>query len=151
MSRLNARYPRFPAMRANFDMKIGKIDHGPHTVTLEESVFFSYGFRPFFLGAALFAGLAIPVLIVMLTGDGHSATLLAARNRHVHEMVFGFLPAVITGFLLRAIPHWTDRPPIQGHALMLLFGLWLAGRLLGPWPHSRRRSRCSSMEVSSSL
>ena len=60
MSRLNARYPRFPAMRANFDMKIGKIDHGPHTVTLEESVFFSYGFRPFF--AIAVAGLFLPLI-----------------------------------------------------------------------------------------
>jgi len=53
----------------------------------------------------------------------------------VHEMVFGFLPAVITGFLLTAIPNWTDRPPIRGHELMLLFTLWLAGRLLivVPW------------------
>jgi uncharacterized protein involved in response to NO len=50
-------------------------------------------------------------------------------------MVFGFLPAVITGFLLTAIPNWTDRPPIRGHELMLLFTLWLAGRLLiaVPW------------------
>jgi uncharacterized protein involved in response to NO len=50
-------------------------------------------------------------------------------------MVFGFLPAVITGFLLTAIPNWTDRPPIRGHELMLLVTLWLAGRLLIaiPW------------------
>ena len=53
----------------------------------------------------------------------------------MHEMVFGFLPAVITGFLLTAIPNWTDRPPIRGNELMLLFTLWLAGRLLIaiPW------------------
>jgi uncharacterized protein involved in response to NO len=50
-------------------------------------------------------------------------------------MVFGFLPAVITGFLLTAIPNWTDRPPIRGYELVLLFTLWLAGRLLIaiPW------------------
>ena len=53
----------------------------------------------------------------------------------MHEMVFGFLPAVITGFLLTAIPNWTDRPPIRGNELMLLFTLWLAGRLVIaiPW------------------
>ena len=39
---------------------------------------------------------------------------LPAREWHVHEMVFGFLPAVITGFLFTAIPNWTDRPPIRG-------------------------------------
>lgn len=96
---------------------------------------FSYGFRPFFLGAALFAGVAIPVWILVLAGVGDSPFLYPARDWHVHEMVFGFLPAVITGFLLTAIPNWTDRPPIRGYELMLLFTLWLAGRLLIaiPW------------------
>src|SRR5499426_3311493 len=96
---------------------------------------FSYGFRPFFLGAALFAGVAIPVWILVLAGTGESNFLYPARDWHVHEMVFGFLPAVITGFLLTAIPNWTDRPPIRGYELMLLFTLWLAGRLLIaiPW------------------
>ncbi len=96
---------------------------------------FSYGFRPFFLGAALFAGVAIPAWIVVLAGAGDSTFLYPARDWHVHEMVFGFLPAVITGFLLTAIPNWTDRPPIRGYELMLLFTLWLAGRLLIaiPW------------------
>ncbi|MBI3357104.1 MAG: NnrS family protein [Nitrospirae bacterium] len=47
----------------------------------------------------------------------------------MHEMVFGFLPAVIMGFMLTAIPNWTDRPPIRGHELMGLWALWLAGRL----------------------
>jgi uncharacterized protein involved in response to NO len=101
----------------------------------EGPAFFSYGFRPFFLGAALFAGVAVPVWIVVLAGVGDSTFLYPARDWHVHEMVFGFLPAVITGFLLTAIPNWTDRPPIRGHELMLLVTLWLAGRLLIaiPW------------------
>ncbi len=97
--------------------------------------FFSYGFRPFFLGAALFAGVAVPVWTLLLTEVGHSNFLYPARDWHVHEMVFGFLPAVITGFMLTAIPNWTDRPPIRGYELMLLFALWLAGRVLIaiPW------------------
>lgn len=79
--------------------------------------------------------MAIPVWIVVLAGVGDSTFLYPARDWHVHEMVFGFLPAVITGFLLTAIPNWTDRPPIRGYELMLLFTLWLAGRLLIaiPW------------------
>jgi uncharacterized protein involved in response to NO len=96
----------------------------------QRSAFFSYGFRPFFLGAAVFAGVAIPAWILILAGAGESELLHPARDWHVHEMVFGFLPAVITGFLLTAIPNWTDRAPIRGHELMLLFTLWLAGRLL---------------------
>lgn len=94
------------------------------------AAFFSYGFRPFFLGAALFAGLAVPAWILILVGAGDSALLSSARDWHVHEMVFGFLPAVISGFLLTAVPNWTDRPPIKGRELMFLFALWLAGRLV---------------------
>ena len=101
--------------------------HGP--------AFFSYGFRPFFLGAALFAGIAIPAWVLLLAGAGDSASISGPRDWHVHEMVFGFLPAIITGFLLTAIPNWTDRPPIRGGKLMVLFGLWLAGRVVMaiPW------------------
>ncbi|HNV33880.1 MAG TPA: NnrS family protein, partial [Nitrospira sp.] len=92
------------------------------------TTFFSYGFRPFFLGASLFAGVAIPVWILILAGTGNPVLLSAYRDWHVHEMLFGFLPAVIAGFLLTAVPNWTDRPAIQGRELMLLFTLWLAGR-----------------------
>jgi len=92
--------------------------------------FFSYGFRPLFLGAALFAGVAVPVWILLLTGAGDSDFFSAARQWHVHEMVFGFLPAVIMGFLLTAIPNWTDRTPIRGRELGQLCTLWLAGRLV---------------------
>src|SRR6476660_5596292 len=91
---------------------------------------FSYGFRPFFLGAALFAGVVIPVWILVFAGVGHSCFLYPARDWHVHEMVFGFLPAVITGFMLTAIPNWTDRSPIRGTELIVLFVLWLTGRLI---------------------
>ncbi|TKB94335.1 MAG: NnrS family protein [Nitrospira sp.] len=110
-------------------------DQAPEIPNYQGPAFFSYGFRPFFLGAALFAGMAIPVWIVILAGVGDSTFLYPARDWHVHEMVFGFLPAVITGFLLTAIPNWTDRPPIRGLELMLLTTLWLAGRLLlaMPW------------------
>ncbi|ODT43969.1 MAG: hypothetical protein ABS70_06685 [Nitrospira sp. SCN 59-13] len=96
---------------------------------------FSYGFRPFFLGAAWFAGLAVPAWVVMLSLGIGSTGLAAPREWHVHEMLFGFLPAVITGFVLTAVPNWTDRPVIQGRELVGLFCLWLAGRVLlaGPW------------------
>jgi uncharacterized protein involved in response to NO len=97
--------------------------------------FFSYGFRPFFLGAALFAGVAIPVWVLLLAGTGHANLSYTPREWHVHEMLFGFLPAVIAGFLFTAMPNWTGRPRIKGMPLMLLWTLWLAGRLVMaiPW------------------
>jgi len=99
-----------------------------------EPALFSYGFRPFFLGAAWFAGLAVPAWIVMLAAGLGSTGLAAPREWHVHEMLFGFLPAVITGFVLTAVPNWTDRPAIKGRLLMGLFALWLTGRLVLAWP-----------------
>lgn len=71
----------------------------------------------------------------MLVGLKDAVALSWVRDWHVHEMVFGFLPAVISGFMLTAIPNWTDRPPIRGTELMVLFALWLAGRLVMaiPW------------------
>lgn len=97
--------------------------------------FFSMGFRPFFLGAALFAGMAIPLWLLMLGGVGGPTTLYPPRIWHIHEMVFGFMPAVIMGFMLTAVPNWTDRPPIRGMELAGLWSLWLAGRLMiaMPW------------------
>lgn len=94
------------------------------------SAFFSYGFRPFFLGAAILAGAAVPAWIVILIRAGDSALFHTGRQWHTHEMIFGFLSAVVTGFLLTAIPNWTDRPPIRGRTLVSLFALWLAGRLI---------------------
>jgi len=98
--------------------------------------FLSYGFRPFFLAATLFAGLAVPLWAMMLNGAAEPSFRLAPRDWHVHEMLFGFLPAVITGFLLTAMPNWTDRPPLRGAPLLALVMLWLAGRLAIalPWP-----------------
>jgi uncharacterized protein involved in response to NO len=48
---------------------------------------------------------------------------------HVHEMLFGYLAAVITGFLLTAVPNWTGRAPLTGMPLAALFALWLFARL----------------------
>lgn len=97
--------------------------------------FLSYGFRPFFLGAALFAGLAIFAWVVLFAGSGHAAFLYLPREWHVHEMLFGYLPALIAGFLLTAMPNWTDRMPLRGAPLLAMFVLWLAGRLVValPW------------------
>lgn len=46
-----------------------------------------------------------------------------------HELLFGYVPAIIAGFLLTAVPNWTGRPPLAGLRLVLLAGLWLGGRL----------------------
>ena len=90
---------------------------------------FSYGFRPFFLLGSIYAGLAILVWLPVFHGEITLSSALAPRDWHVHEMLFGYLPAVITGFLFTAIPNWTGRLPIQGKPLMGLVAVWLAGRI----------------------
>jgi uncharacterized protein involved in response to NO len=90
---------------------------------------FSTGFRPFFLLGSIYAGLAILVWLPVFTGELTLTTAFAPRDWHVHEMLYGYLPAVITGFLLTAIPNWTGRLPIQGKPLLGLVVLWLAGRV----------------------
>ncbi|MGN6465354.1 MAG: NnrS family protein [Rhizobiaceae bacterium] len=88
-----------------------------------------YGFRPFFLLAALYAGLAIPVWLWMyFSGNGMSGPF-SGLQWHMHEMLFGYLAAVITGFILTAIPNWTGRLPLSGWPLAGLVGLWAAGRV----------------------
>ena len=89
---------------------------------------FSYGFRPFFLLGSVYAGLAMLVWLPLFYGEITLSSALAPRDWHVHEMLFGYLPAVITGFLFTAIPNWTGRLPIRGKPLMGLVVVWLAGR-----------------------
>ncbi len=95
---------------------------------------FSYGFRPFFLGAAVFAVAIMAVWLAWLGSQvfwgGPWALPIAGSPVawHVHEMVFGFAVAAIAGFLLTAIPNWTGALPLSGLPLALLFLTWLAGR-----------------------
>ena len=90
---------------------------------------FSFGFRPFFLGAALWAVLAMGLWIAMLAGQFSLPTSFDPVSWHAHAFLFGYLPAVVAGFLLTAVPNWTGRLPIVGWPLAALFALWVAGRV----------------------
>lgn len=91
-------------------------------------VIFSYGFRPFFLGAGLWAIAAMAVWILTLMGGPAVGGSYGSVYWHAHEMLFGFCSAVLAGFLLTAVPNWTGRLPVSGMPLVLLFALWCAGR-----------------------
>lgn len=105
-------------------------DEEPNVPAYDGPSFFSMGFRPFFFGAALFAGAAVPVWVLIFAGMIGVDVLYPAREWHVHEMLFGFLPAVMAGFLLTAMPNWTGRPPLRGLSLACLWVVWLAGRVV---------------------
>jgi uncharacterized protein involved in response to NO len=85
------------------------------------------GFRPFFLLAALWAAFAVPVWIG--TNAGWLPAQHFTRAWHAHEMLFGYLSAVMAGFLLTAVPNWTGRLPVTGGPLAALVLLWCAGRV----------------------
>ncbi|MBJ6127417.1 NnrS family protein [Microvirga splendida] len=89
----------------------------------------SYGFRPFFLLGSLYAGLAILAWVPAFYGELEFSTAFAPRDWHIHEMLYGYLPAIITGFLLTAVPNWTGRMPLQGRPLLALVLVWAAGRV----------------------
>lgn len=89
-----------------------------------------YGFRPFFLGAGIWAVVAIAVRIADVLGyDSSGFALRDATLWHAHALLFGYGGAVVAGFALTAVPNWTGRLPISGAPLLALFLLWLAGRI----------------------
>jgi len=94
------------------------------------SQLFSYPFRIFFLSMTLLALLAIPLWVMQVTGVISLPLALPGLFWHQHEMLFGFLSAAIAGFLLTAVCVWTQTERTHGTRLALLWGVWLAGRLL---------------------
>lgn len=95
----------------------------------EGPALFSYGFRPFFLFGAIWAAVSLPVWIYSYAIGGGEIGGIAAHEWHVHEMLYGFLGAIVAGFLLTAVPNWTGRLPAMGASLAGLFALWAAGRI----------------------
>jgi uncharacterized protein involved in response to NO len=89
----------------------------------------SYGFRPFFLGAAVWAALSIALWLPQYFGHLTLPTAFAPLDWHIHEMIYGYVAAAVAGFMLTAIPNWTGRLPVNGYPLAALFGLWLLGRI----------------------
>jgi len=91
--------------------------------------FFCAGFRPFFLLGALWAAIAVPLWLAAYAHGFPVPGALPPMLWHAHEMIYGYGLAVVTGFLLTAVPNWTGRLPIAGMPLATLAILWIAGRL----------------------
>jgi uncharacterized protein involved in response to NO len=98
-------------------------------VSTSRFVPFDYGFRPFFLAAGLYAVVAIGAWAWILASGRAPFGGLPPHLWHGHEMLFGFIGAAIAGFLLTAVPSWTGSRGFAGAPLVLLSGLWLAGRI----------------------
>ncbi len=89
------------------------------------------GFRPFFLVAGIFA---IVAMVVWTASYSFSIEFnfsgVAPSVWHAHEMIFGYVMAVVAGFLLTAIKNWTGEEVLRGKPLALLLMLWLVARVL---------------------
>ncbi len=90
---------------------------------------FSYGFRPFFLSATVFALLVVPVWWLVWRGDVSVGGRFVPTDWHIHEMIFGYGAAVVAGFLFTAVPNWTGRFPTRGWPLAALLAVWITGRI----------------------
>jgi uncharacterized protein involved in response to NO len=90
---------------------------------------FSYGFRPFFLFGSLWAACAMCLWILVLSGALTLPSRLDPVSWHAHAFLFGYLGAIIAGFLLTAVPNWTGRLPVVGTSLIGVFALWGIGRI----------------------
>jgi uncharacterized protein involved in response to NO len=99
---------------------------------------FSYGFRPAFLLAGIAAVLLVPLWALSFVFGTSLGSTWPPTLWHGHEMLFGFLGSAVAGFLLTAVPSWTGQKRVSGRPLVVLAGVWLAGRLLiatsGWWP-----------------
>ena len=87
------------------------------------------GFRPFFLLGPAWAIIALALWLMAASGRLILPSAFEPLIWHRHEMMFGFVGAVVAGFLLTAIPNWTGRLPIAGAPLAALVALWAVGRL----------------------
>ncbi len=102
----------------------------PRGIARSGPVIFSYGFRPFFLAAGLWAVAAMALWIGALISGWDVGGSYGGPYWHAHEMLFGYSSAALAGFLLTAVPNWTGRLPVSGTPLIVLFALWCAGRLV---------------------
>jgi len=99
---------------------------------------FNYGFRIFFFLSGAAAVLLVLGWLRVLFHGGLPSETFDPLAWHAHEMLFGFVSAMIAGFLLTAVPNWTGEKAKSGLPLMLLSGLWLLARLMLCWGSSRQ-------------
>ena len=74
-----------------------------------QSPWLAYGFRPFFLLAAVYAPLALIPWVDALLQQFTLPMAMMPLAWHGHEMLFGFASAALVGFLLTSIPSWGGR------------------------------------------
>lgn len=97
---------------------------------MKAKIILALGFRPFYLLATFMAVIGMSLWLLSYTGTAQFGTYLQGVFWHSHEMLFGFLAAVITGFLFTAVRNWTGLPTPTGAMLGVIALLWILARLL---------------------
>ncbi len=93
------------------------------------STWFAGGFRPFFLLCGLYALAPLVWWVASLWGAVAMPAGWSPMVWHGHEMLFGFVMAAVAGFLLTAVPKWTQSRALTGGRLAMVVGTWLVGRI----------------------
>lgn len=91
------------------------------------SALLALGFRPFYLLAAAFAAVSIPAWVASYYG--FAGAFQVGLDWHIHEMLYGFVVAVVIGFLYTAGRNWTGLWTPRGASLAAIAGVWVAGRV----------------------
>lgn len=94
------------------------------------SALWNLGFRPFFLFGAIWSVLQISVWAAFQAGWVSAVPLSVPLVWHAHEMIFGYVLAIVAGFILTASQNWTGIPGVQGTSLKVLVLIWMLGRAL---------------------
>lgn len=98
---------------------------------IKKLALFNLGFRPFFLGASIFAVVSmVSWMLVYLSNGLPTTSHISASQWHAHEMLYGYGMAVVAGFLLTAVKNWTGIPTLFGKPLAIMFVLWCVARVL---------------------
>lgn len=100
-----------------------------HEQPAEPPVFLRLAFRPLFFLGAVFSCLSMVLWLLFLQGYLQPPTYTTAFLWHGHEMLFGFVTAIVVGFLLTAVQNWTGIKGLNGKPLLLLISVWLAARV----------------------
>jgi uncharacterized protein involved in response to NO len=124
-------------------MQIIDPDQEQRTIAL-----FRLGFRPFFLFAAVFSIIALCLWALVWFGITGFTPYGNWFWWHGHEMLFGFVAAVIVGFLLTAVQNWTGLRGLRGYPLGALFLLWLLARVILLFPGSLPNLLIAAIDVS---
>ncbi|MBW2240354.1 MAG: NnrS family protein [Deltaproteobacteria bacterium] len=122
----------------------------PDEPTALPAALFALGFRPFFLAAGVAAIILVATWVAALRGVALPTVYDPVGGPmawHGHEMLFGYVSAVIAGFLLTSVRNWTGQPTPTGPRLVGLAALWLAGRVAPFLPASIPPAWAAGMDL----